>query len=105
MSTTYYISQGQTRVHKGTIPAGTTILTLLLNWGNTKSKLSISPYSAGGSFLGTYYDKDDPEGINGKISLKISSQSGLESGVWMFKINGVSVLGKEDYTFDAYTQH
>jgi hypothetical protein len=105
MSTTYYISQGQTRVHKGTIPSGTTVLTLLLNWGNTNSKLSLSPYTAGGNYLGTYYDQNDPEGINGKISLRISSPGGVEPGVWMFKIKGVTVSGREDFTFDAYTQH
>jgi len=100
--TPYYIKKGQTKVHKATVPPGTTILTLMLNWGNTQSKLSLSPYNPEGHILGTYSDKDDPEGINGKISLKISSQNGLESGVWRFKINGVSVRENEDYTFNAY---
>ena len=99
--TTYYIKQGETKVHEATVPSGTTSLTLELNWGNTQSKLSLTPYDSDGTKIGTYYDDDDSEGVNGKISLKIDSKS-LESGTWKFKVKGVSVLGKEDYTFGAF---
>lgn len=100
-----YIRQGQKKAHRATVPAGTTALTLELNWGNTQSELSLTPYDPKGHKIGTYSDKDDRDGINGKISLAISSKDGLESGVWRFKVKGVSVLGKEDYTFRAYARH
>lgn len=99
--TTYDIKQGKSKVHEATVPAGTTSLTLKLEWGNTQSKLSLTPYDAKGTKIGTYYDEDDSDGVNGKISLKIGSK-GLESGVWKFKVKGVSVLGSEDYTFSAF---
>jgi len=103
--TTYYIKQGNNKVHEATVPPGTTILTLELNWGNTQSKLSLTPYDPDGTKIGTYYDEDDSKGINGKISLGISSKNGLKSGVWKFKVKGVSVLEKEDYKFDAFAHH
>jgi len=100
-----YIKQGQSKVHKATVPSGTTVLTLMLNWGNTQSKLSLSPYNPEGHIIKTYYDKDDPKGVDGKISLNISSRYGMESGVWRFKVKGVSVHGNEDYTFKVYAHH
>lgn len=101
----YYINQGETKVHKATVPAGTTALDVELNWGNTRSKLSLAPYDPDGTRIDTYYDDDDSDGINGKISIRISSNSGLESGVWKFKVKGVSVVGSEDYTFKAYAHN
>lgn len=98
---TYYISQGESRYHKATVPSGTTILDLKLDWGNTKSSLSLTPYDPDGTKINTYYDDDDSDGINGKISIRISSSKGMESGVWKFKVKGVSVVGEEDYTFGA----
>lgn len=100
-----YIKQGQTKVHTANVPAGATILTMSLNWGNTNSKLSLTPYSSGGHQFRTYSDRDDQGGVDGKICIKISSKSGLESGVWRFTVAGVSVSGNEDYTFDVYAQH
>jgi hypothetical protein len=99
------ITQGQKKVHKATVPSGTTALTLMLNWGNTRSKLSLSPYDPDGHILRTYNDNNDSNGVDGKISLKISAQNGMESGVWRFKVAGVSVSGKEDYTFNVYAHH
>jgi hypothetical protein len=99
------ITQGQKKIHKATVPSGTTALTLRLNWGNTQSKLSLSPYDPAGHILRTYSDKDDPQGVNGKINLKISAKDGFESGVWRFKVKGVSVHGKEDYTLGVYAHH
>jgi hypothetical protein len=99
------IKQGQKKVHKATVPSGTTALTLKLNWGNTQSKLSLSPYDPAGHILRTYSDNDDLGGVDGKINLKISSQDGMESGVWRFKVKGVSVHGREDYTFKVYAHH
>lgn len=99
------IKQGQKKVHKATVPSGTTALTLILNWGNTRSKLSLSPYDPAGHIIKTYSDRDDPRGVDGKISLKISAQNGMESGVWRFKVKGVSVHGTEDYTFGVYAHH
>lgn len=96
--TTYNIKQGKKKVHEANVPRGTTFLTLELNWGNTQNKLSLTPYDAEGTEIGTYYDEDDSGGINGKISLKIDSKN-LESGAWKFRVKGVSVVGKEDYTF------
>lgn len=98
----YYIKQGESKSHKATVPAGTTSLDLELNWGNTQSKLSLTPYDSDGTKIGTYYDEDDSGGKNGKISIKISSKNGLESGVWKFTVKGVSVVGSEDYTFGAF---
>lgn len=103
--TTYDIKQGENKVHKATVPPGTTVLTLELNWGNTQSKLSLTPYDPDGTKIDTYSDEDDSKGINGKISLKISSENGMESGVWKFKVKGVSVVGSEDYTFGAFAHH
>jgi len=103
--TTYYIKQGKNKVHEATVPPGTTALTLKLNWGNTQSKLSLTPYDPEGTKIGTYYDDDDSAGIDGKISIEISSKGGLESGVWKFNVKGVSVREKEDYTFDAFAHH
>jgi hypothetical protein len=97
----YYISQGQSRYHEATVPSGTTTLDLKLDWGNTQSKLSLTPYDPDGTKINTYYDDDDSDGINGKISIRISSKEGMESGVWKFKVKGVSVVGREDYTFGA----
>ncbi len=99
------IKQGQIKVHKANVPSGTTALTLILNWGNTRSKLSLSPYDPTGHILRTYYDNNDSKGVDGKISLKISAQNGMESGVWRFNVKGVSVRGNEDYTFKVYAHH
>ena len=96
---TYYIKKGKSKVHEADVPSGTTSLDVELNWGNTQSKLSLTPYDPEGNKIGTYYDDED--GINGKISLKIDSKD-LASGGWKFKVKGVSVVGKEDYTFDAF---
>lgn len=101
----YYIKQGESKYHKATVPSGTTIIDLELNWGNTKSSLSLTPYDPDGTRIDTYYDDDDSDGINGKISIRISSNNGLESGVWKFKVKGVSVVGSEDYSFGANAHH
>jgi hypothetical protein len=96
------IKQGKNQSYDAHVPAGATALDVELDWGNTKSKLSITPCDPDGTKLGPYYDDDDSDGTNGKISLKISSPSGLKSGVWKFKVKGVSVVGSEDYTFKTY---
>lgn len=99
------IKQGKSKSHETTVPAGTTAIDVELDWGNTKSRLSLTPYDPDGTKIGTYYDEDDSEGVNGKISFKISSKNGLESGDWKFTVKGVSVVGSEDYTFKAYAHH
>ena len=102
-SATYYISQGQTRVHTGNVGSGVNFLEVNLNWGDTSDSLTLSIYDPSGSYLGTYHDNSDGS-VNGRIHLYIYPSGGyIAPGYWMFKVYGESVSGSQSYTLNLYT--
>jgi hypothetical protein len=101
-ATSYYISQGQTKVHTSNIGPGINWLEVDLNWGVTSNSLALTVYSPSGANLGTYRDNSDGS-VNGRIRLGIyPSQGYIEQGAWMFKVYGESVSGSQRYTINVY---
>ncbi|WP_292490339.1 pre-peptidase C-terminal domain-containing protein [Methanoculleus sp. 10] len=91
------ITQGETDWYSLNVAAGTTKLTIDLNWGDSSDSLRLTVY-APDTVLGPYYDSYDGT-TNGRIYMSIEDSVGLYPGTWWFEVYGADVDGTEDYTF------
>jgi hypothetical protein len=94
------ISQGQIVTYSRVISSGTSTMVVDLNWVNTANSLSLT-IVAPDETLGPYYDLSDGQ-TDGRISLSISSSSGLTPGTWKFYVKGDRVSGVQTYNFVTY---
>lgn len=91
------ITQGETNWHSKTVSSYTESLKVDLNWGDTSDSLKLYIYDPSYHCLGTFYDSSDGT-INGRITLYINNDDGIELGTWRCRVYGYSVTGTEDYS-------
>ena len=95
------ITQGETDYFAKYVSAGTSQLTMDLNWGTPSNSLSLTANTPIGQY-GPYYDSSDGR-TDGRIVLKMSRPGqSLPQGTWNFMVYGSSVAGVEDYSFMSY---
>ncbi|SFM55854.1 peptidase domain-containing protein [Methanolobus profundi] len=97
MSITDTITQGETNWHGKYVGSYTESLKVDLNWGDTSDSLKLYIYDPSDNCIGYFYDSADGS-INGRITLYINNNNGIEQGTWRCRVYGYSVSGTEDYS-------
>ena len=98
-STPGTIVQGERKTYSYVVQPGESEMDAQVTWSSMSNNLALMFTTPNGYILGPYDDYYESSTPNARISVHVEAAIGtLQSGTWLFDVNGKSVSGTETFT-------